>query len=190
MGKFRHKAHANDCRSSGFTALEVLITMAVAAILLIIGVPALSEFGSRQRMDASVTSLHTQLALARSDAIHFNTHIIVCPGDPDRGCLASGHWDNGWMAFSDLNGDREHQSLEPVHRIEAGFEQVSIRSTTGRSKLRFYPNGSAPGSNGSITFCDRRGPASARKLVISNMGRIRRDDAPETRLENCPDQAG
>jgi len=178
--------HPTSDKSAGFTSLELLITMAIAAVLLIIGVPTFQDFGSRQRMSASVRTLYDHLALARNQAIRFNTEIVLCPGNLDSGCNGTSDWSSGWIVFSDLNGDRQHQPLESVHRVEDALEQISVHSSSGRSSLRFYPNGSAPGSNGSITFCDRRGPGHARKLVISNTGRIRRDVATDINEDLCP----
>jgi len=177
-------------KTAGFTLLEMLLAVSIAAILLIIGVPAFQGFGARQRMSAAMHTLHSHLALARNEAIRFNVPVIVCPGNLDHGCKDDSDWSDGWIVFSDFNGDGQYQRLETVHRMEAGLEQMVVRSSSGRSRLRFYPNGSAPGSNGSITFCDRRGPEHARKLVISNTGRVRRDDAPDLDERHCPPAAG
>ncbi|HLF30189.1 MAG TPA: GspH/FimT family pseudopilin [Xanthomonadales bacterium] len=172
---------------NGFTGLELLMVVAIAAILLVLGVPALQDFGLRQRMSAAMNALHTQLELARHEAIHLNAYVVVCPGDGSVGCSGINDWSRGWIVFSDSNGDRQYQpDQDSLQRSEAGLEQIQVQSNSGRSNLRFYPNGSAPGSNTSITFCDIRGPEQARKLVISNLGRIRRDEAPETDALYCP----
>jgi type IV fimbrial biogenesis protein FimT len=174
----------------GFTLLELIFTMSITAITLIIGIPAFQDFGMSQRMSATINSLHSHLSLARNQAIRFNAHVIACPGTQSSGCLNEGDWSDGWIVFSDFNGDRDFQVAESLHRVEPGIEQVFIHSSSGRQYLRFYPNGSAPGSNGSITFCDRRGPSKARKLVISNLGRIRRDQALNLNEKFCPVENG
>ena len=163
-----------------------MITLAVAAILLVIGVPAFQDFGARQRMSAALHALHGQLALARDAAIRTGAAVVACPGTPESGCREDSDWSDGWFVFSDFNTDRAFQAGERVHRVEPGLEYIVIRSSSGRPTLRFHANGSAPGSNGTITFCDRRGPGEARKLVISNTGRIRREAAPETDPGACP----
>jgi len=170
----------------GFTMLEMLLVLSIAAVLVIIGVPAFQDFGARQRMSAAVHMLHSHLALARDAAIRFNVHVIACPGNLQEGCRSGSDWSEGWIVFSDFNGDGQYQPLETVHRVEAGLEQMVVHSSSGRSNVQFFPNGSAPGSNGSITFCDWRGPAQARKLVISNTGRIRRDEASGLDERHCP----
>jgi type IV fimbrial biogenesis protein FimT len=171
---------------TGFTVLECLIVICILAILLIQGVPALRDYGLRQRMSASMHALHGHLAMARNEAVRLNSDVIACPGSPPTGCLDEGHWDTGWFVFEDLNGDRSFQDSESVMATEPGLANIAIRSGTGRRFVRFRPNGSAPGSNGSISFCDQRGPVAARKLVVSNLGRIRREPMPELALTFCP----
>ncbi len=180
----------NGNRTRAFTVLEAMIVVAIAAVLLVAGVPALQEFSARQRMSAAMHALHGHLALARDTAIRHAVSTVACPGEPETGCRETGHWSGGWFVFGDLNGDHNYQALEFVYRVEPGLEHIAIRSKPFRPRVRFYPDGSAPGSNGSITFCDARGPASARKLVVANTGRVRREPAPETAPDACPEPSG
>lgn len=175
-----------EAHGSGFTVMECLIVISILAILLVQGVPALQDYGLRQRMSAAMHALHSHLAMARNDAVRFNVEIIACPGNEMGGCRDDSNWDAGWLVFEDLNGDRQHQETERLLAAEPGLEQIMIRSNNGRRELRFLPNGTAPGSNSSISFCDMRGPLLARKLVISNLGRIRREEAADTNNSNCP----
>ena len=172
---------------SGFTLLELMIALVVLSILVVTGVPALRQFGANQRMSAAIAALHGHLAFARNEAIRHGAQVVACPGNATRGCAGSADWSQGWVVFGDPNNDRQRQPAEPIHRSEAGLEQIYIHSSSGRQSLRFHPNGSAPGSNMSITFCDWRGPSAARKLVISNVGRIRRESATDLDPAHCPE---
>lgn len=166
--------------------LESLLAVSIVAILLVLGVPALQDFGMRQRMNAAVNVLHTQLELARHDAIQFNALVVICPGDGVAGCTNANDWSGGWIIFNDLNGDGAYQhGQDSLQTIEPGLENIWIYGNSAQSLVRFQSNGSAPGSNSTITFCDQRGPGYARKLVISNTGRIRRDQAPDINSRYC-----
>jgi type IV fimbrial biogenesis protein FimT len=88
--------------------------------------------------------------------------------------------------FTDLNGDRNRQEGEPLRKHAGAVEFLDINSSRSRSFLRFYPNGSAPGSNISIRFCDQRGAQFAGKIVVSNSGRIRMETGGIEATENCP----
>ncbi len=186
MGKSFHSTSGVKGHGSGFSVLECLVVICILAILLVQGVPALRDYGLRQRMSAAMHALHTQLAMARNDAIRSGTEIVACPGNRETGCRSDSHWDPGWIVFDDANGDRQFQTTEKLLAAEPGLQHLMIRSSSGRPYLRFVANGSAPGSNSSISFCDVRGPVAARKLVISNLGRIRREPMPEINSSLCP----
>jgi len=170
----------------GFTVLELLVALTIAAVVLAMVQPALQHFTWRQHMRAGLGNLHNDLLLARSEAVFRNVAVVACPGDPLVGCAGSSDWSQGWIVFPDLNGDRQHQAAEEVLRTGQVFENLAIVSSSGRSSIRFLPDGSSPGSNGTIGFCGAGGPALARKLVISNIGRIRRDLYPGIDASLCP----
>jgi type IV fimbrial biogenesis protein FimT len=171
---------------TGFTVLELLVTLTIAAILLGAGAPSLQQFTQRQHMKAAVGSLHNDLLLARSEAVFRNLEVVACPGDPASGCSGAGDWSRGWIVFADGSGDRQRQSGEPLLRHGQWFERMRITSSANRSNIRFHPDGSAPGSNAGIAFCGGGGPDHARRLVVSNVGRIRREDYPEIDPADCP----
>jgi type IV fimbrial biogenesis protein FimT len=172
--------------SPGFTVLELMISLTIAAILLVIGVPAFQNFSQEQRMEAAINALHTDLVLARSQAIQLDAQVVACPGHPLPGCSGNSDWSEGWIIFGDANADRQRQAVEPLLRHGQGFDNLWIRSSAGRANLRFYPNGSTPGSNASIRFCGLRGPEFGRKLVISNIGRIKRETTTDIDSSDCP----
>jgi type IV fimbrial biogenesis protein FimT len=170
----------------GFTILELMITLAVTAVLLTLGIPAFHEFSLKQKMNAAVSSLQNDLLYGRNQAIYRDTQVIACPGSLSYGCTESTDWSDGWIVFSDANTDRQHQDDEPLLRHTQALQNIMVHSSSGRTNLRFYPNGSAPGSNASFSLCGLGGPEHARKLVISNLGRIRRDEPENLDPMHCP----
>ncbi|MDT8321923.1 MAG: GspH/FimT family pseudopilin [Xanthomonadales bacterium] len=171
---------------SAVTVLELLVTLSIAGILLVTGVPSLQQFSWNQQIKAAVTGLHSDLLMARSEAVHRNLQVIACPGDPQAGCDGSSDWSAGWIVFADDSGDRQRQNGERLVRHGQGFDHLAVTGSAGRSEVRFYPDGSTPGSNGSIAFCNLGGPPSARRLIISNLGRIRRERYPGIDPARCP----
>ena len=170
----------------GFTALELIVTMAIITILLTMGVPAFENYGWNLRMKTAMDQLQTDLNLARGQAISQNSQTVICPANDDNDCSGQSEWQGGWIVFTDLNGDRHRQDSEPLHKHAGAMEMLTINSSRSRSFLRFYPNGSAPGSNISILFCDKRGAAQAGTITVSNSGRIRMQTNGSEPSENCP----
>jgi len=170
----------------GFTALELVVAMAVAAILLSAGGPALRNYTWNQRMKAAMDTLQSDLKLARGRAISHNTQTVICPAASADDCSELTTWQDGWLVFADLNGDRRRQPGEPLIRRAGGIDLLDIRSSASRTYLRFYANGSAPGSNTTIRFCDSRGASHAGAVIVSNSGRIRAQTDGVRPSENCP----
>jgi type IV fimbrial biogenesis protein FimT len=170
----------------GFTALELLVTMAIIAILLTAGVPAFKNYSWNLRMKTAMDGLQTDLNLARSRAISHNIQTVICPAIDSNDCSGLSDWQDGWIVFTDLNGDRHKQDGEPLLKIANAVEFLDIGSSRSRSYLRFYPNGTSPGSNITIRFCDKRGAEYAGKIAVSNSGRIRMETGGIEPTENCP----
>ncbi len=171
---------------TGVTVLELMVTLAITAILLTAGVPSFQQYLYRQHVRAAVNQLHADLMLARAEAVYRNVIVIACPGAPGTGCMIGADWSGGWIVFEDRDGDRSLSAGETVLRHGQLMQDVRILTTAGRGPLRFFPDGSAPGTNMSISLCGQDGPAGARKLVVSNIGRIRRDTWPDLEADRCP----
>jgi type IV fimbrial biogenesis protein FimT len=170
----------------GITALELMVTMAIVAILLAAGVPAFKNYGWNLRMKTAMDVLQTDLKLARGRAISHNIQTVICPTQGSNECSGKPDWENGWIVFTDLNNDHQKQAGEPLIKQADATEFIRISSSRSRSYLRFYPNGTAPGSNITILFCDKRGAGHAGKILVSNTGRIRMDTKGSEATENCP----
>lgn len=173
-------------QQKGFTALELIISMAIIAILLSAGVPAFKNYGWNLRMKSAMDMLQTDLSLARGRAISHNIQTVICPAVDSNDCSGQSAWQDGWIIFSDLNADHHKQEGEPLLKQAGAFALLNISSSNSRSYLRFYPNGSAPGSNTTVLFCDSRGASQAGTITVSNSGRIRIQTNGSEPSEDCP----
>jgi len=163
-----------------------MVTMAIVAILLSTGVPAIKSYTWNLRMRTAMDTLQTDMNLARAHAISHNTPVIICPATGSSDCSGDSQWHRGWIVYTDLNGDHRRQASEMLVKHSGEIEFLDIRSSLSRKYLRFFPNGGAPGSNISIRFCDNRGAQSAGKIVVSNIGRIRSETGGLQPVVNCP----
>lgn len=147
--------------------------MAIVSILMATAVPALKNYTWNLRMKTAMEILQTDLNLARRRAISLNVQTVACPATERQLCADNPDWHYGWLVFVDLNGDRQRHTSEPLLKQTGATEFLTITSPRARKSIRFYPNGTAPGSNSSIVFCDKRGASHAAKIAVSNTGRIR-----------------
>jgi type IV fimbrial biogenesis protein FimT len=170
----------------GFTLMEALVALAVVSILAAVALPAWSH----ARAAANSGSVRAGLAASLLDAIRHSavagSEVVICPTQGTDQCSNSSKWDKGWIVFADLNGNRIRDSNET--RLADGPplpDGVHLRSTAGRVRLVFQPNGGNAGSNVTFTLCDSRGPDFASSLVLSNSGNLRTGRPSMTAARDC-----
>ncbi|MGB5474672.1 MAG: GspH/FimT family pseudopilin [Gammaproteobacteria bacterium] len=157
---------------TGMTLAELLITLAVAAILVVGSTTALPRFIQEGRMVTEVNHFTTALALARSTAIMQDHRVVLCPSRDRSSCGSSQDWTSGWLLFA--SDDRKRDPDEPV--LQAGELMgtgITLHAGNQRRHIVYQPDGSSGGTNASFTFCDRRHHARPRVICLSNTGRSR-----------------
>jgi len=102
-GGFSAKAFAErrSARTAGFTLLELLITMSIAAILLTLAVPSFRYVTNANRIAGEVNGLLGDLQFARSEAVKEGRYVTVCVSTDGQNCNGSTTWQQGWIVFSD-----------------------------------------------------------------------------------------
>jgi type IV fimbrial biogenesis protein FimT len=160
-------------RMRGFTLIEAVIVLAVAGILLATAVPAWSSALESAHASSARSALLETLTRSISHAAMAGSDVVLCPGD-GRGCRSTYDWSGGWIAYADLDGNRQRSTNETLLQSQPALSaHVHLRSTAGRTRIVFQPNGGNAGSNVTFTLCDGRGPSKAITLVLANDGRLR-----------------
>jgi len=96
-------------RQRGFTIVELIITVIVAAVLAAIAVPNMSIFVKNNARAARLNSMVTALNYTRAEAVNRNARVTLCkssgPGFASCAAVGSGEFENGWIVFTDADGD-------------------------------------------------------------------------------------
>jgi type IV fimbrial biogenesis protein FimT len=92
-------------RAGGFNLVELLVVMTLAAIVMGIGIPSYRYVTNSNRVSTEVNALLGDMMLARSEAIKQAQPVSVCPSAHGTACDGTTSWENGWIVFSDVNGD-------------------------------------------------------------------------------------
>lgn len=87
--------------STGFSLIEMMVTVFIIGIVLAIGIPSVGTFMDNSRMAASTNDLMTGLHAARAEAIKRNQNTTICPSDDGVTCAAAGDFSIGWIGFVD-----------------------------------------------------------------------------------------
>src|SRR5688572_23463403 len=89
-------------KDRGFTALEVLVVVAIAAVLVAMAAPSFSDLRRATSLGSSANQLLWGLHYARSTAISRNVAAAVCLSADGASCLTSpGAAGSGWLIFLD-----------------------------------------------------------------------------------------
>ncbi len=97
-------------RNSGFTLIEMLISIVIASILLALAVPSFKDLILTQRVKAGVSGIQSALFFARSEALKRRMDVIVIP--------AGGDWKSGWTVCVDNDADSVCDAPPGVLRFE------------------------------------------------------------------------
>ena len=168
-------------RSSGFSLVELLIVLAVVALLLTFAVPSLSGMLQSSRLTAASNALLASMHLARGEAIKRNSRVVLCKSENGLTCSSTGGWEQGWIVFHDLNNNGDRDSGETL--IERIPPLPSTVTLTGNSTVAKYVSFMATGATkligggfqaGTLTVCNVPSSAGeARQVVINAVGRPR-----------------
>ena len=157
----------------GITLIELVFTITIGSILCAVSLPALGGLMQGGQSRSAHNALVAALNLARSTAASRQGDVSICPSRDGATCDDAIWWQHGWIVFADANRDGVRSADEGIIHVGQPHDGMAIASTAGRRHVIYRGDGTSAGSNLTFTFCDRRGPASADTVVISNAGRIR-----------------
>jgi type IV fimbrial biogenesis protein FimT len=180
-------ASAHGRRSAGWSLAEMMIGLAIAALLLVLGVPAYQEWMASQQLLHHAQLLAQSLTLARTEAVKHGYRVNVCKSADGRECADNGRWDMGFLMHTDDNADGVLDVDEALLRIE-GRAPNDITIDANRpldDYVSFTSLGHARLLSGALqmgTFTVCKPGRDALLVVLANSGRVRIDRSKQ----RCP----
>jgi type IV fimbrial biogenesis protein FimT len=156
-----------SARSYGFTLIEVLVTLSVAAILTASAVPAFRSFLQNDRAMTQSSSLVLSLNIARSEAIKqdISAGVSVCPSTDGLTCSGASTWEQGWVV---LGTAAASVPTEVVPSLSTG---TTLREAANSTAVTFFSSG-VVGAPAAFTLCDSRGASQGRYIQVTATGRV------------------
>ncbi len=143
----------------GFTLVELIVTLAIAAILMAVAAPNFSNMLQDNRITAHANQFIAALTYARSEAVKRSAAIDVVATN----ATGSDEWGGGWRVT--VNGGADL-------KIFSALEGTStLDSDRNFSAFQYLPNGRASVTD-TFTLCDGRSGEAGRRLTITTSGRI------------------
>lgn len=172
----------------GFNLTELLVVVAVVAILLGIGVPSYRYITNSYRMSAEMNALVGDLMYARAEAIKQGQAVAICASADGLTCSGATTWQSGWIVFPDPPGNGSGDVPASILHVQQAFSGASpdtFALTNPVSSIIFNREGFAQGAGVGVAFAATqftlRDPtlnaAWTRCLQISAQGMIQTETA-------------
>lgn len=169
---------------AGFTVMETMVTLSIAAILAGIAVPSMRDLTRSVSITTEVNGLVAAINLARSEAAKRGTRVALCRTDdplaatPECGGTTR-TWTTGWLVYAVSNGraDPEFDTAQSDVLVAVGKPSGSgitvMANTTVDLTFEFNSDGSTNESNQTsvFAFCDTRGANYGKQISILPVGR-------------------
>lgn len=142
----------------GFTLVELMIVVVIAAILASVAVPSFRSFIQGQAVKSAATDLHASFALARSEAVKRAARILVTS--------TSGGWIMGWQVTTD--------AATPVvieDRAAPKDIAITVTGSTTPNTISYLPDGRVGPTEANTKFTfSATGTSTTRCLNFSLRG--------------------
>ncbi len=151
--------------AAGFTLVELLVTIALIAILLAIGVPSYQSVTTANRMSGEINGLVGNLQYARAEAVKQGQNVTVCASSNGTSCSGSGTWSNGWIVVDSNNN---------VLKVQQAFGGTDTLASSGNTLSSIaYNRYGFTANSGTLTLHDQANTQTWRKcVVVSPVGEL------------------
>jgi len=194
-------------KTSGFTLLELIVTVAIVGILFSVGMPSLKTLMQGNQLIAATNELISAIHVARSEAIKLNKRVSICASSDGSSCSDDSDWSKGWIVFSDALGsvvgtdaDCTAANADCLLRVHDGFDdkQLSVSGVdstpaaaviksltfTSRGLPKSIAGVEQSGIFSVCSFDNADNIVGSRAVVVSITGRVRVSDNKEA--IKCP----
>ncbi|MEW6445758.1 MAG: GspH/FimT family pseudopilin [Pseudomonadota bacterium] len=198
--RWRHHHH----KAQGFTIIELMVTVSVAAIILALAIPSFQSSIASNRLMTATNQIVAALNQAKSEALRRNARAVLCRDNGNGQCNAdAGPWDNGWIVFVDTTPVNPPAIADADTIIARGAAHGDIaprgKNTTTKAAtayIAFAPSGMtrdyATGAQAATTLrvCSTSASLSndmrARDITIGASGRIALASPSPSVAKECP----
>ena len=138
---------------TGVTLVELLVSIAILAVLMTVAVPSFQTFIVSNQVGAFSDHLYASLLLTRSEAIKRNGHAVICKSSD--GATCTGNWNNGWIVFADSNKDGSPSGETIIQKM--GAQSGNYTLTSLPDSVSYDSQGTATSGASYFAICPSSG---------------------------------
>ena len=119
-------------RQNGFTLIELMVTIAIAAILLLVAAPSFVTYRQNSQLTAAANTFLANAFAARAEAMKRQLNVFVRPAGAD--------WSAGWTSYVDGDWDNLNNTsgVDITLSTQGPLTQVTISNDTTPSDSTHY----------------------------------------------------
>ena len=136
----------------GFTLIELVITLLIAAILVTVGIPSFQSIIRTNLGTAIANEALTAINYARVEAIKRGLSVSVCSSNNGLSCAGSTDWATGYIVFADINADGVFTDDGDANTCETDASNVPTEDCLLRVWDRHKRNNTVTASANSLTY--------------------------------------
>ncbi len=160
-------------QNSGFTLIELMITVILISVILGIGVPSFKELIRNSRLSTATNEFISSMYLARSEAVKRRTDILVTATDSSNSANEWGY--NGWTISVEDGGE----TLKTVRAVQD--DSITIDSNNDVAEFTYSADGSVDNAD-TLDICATE-KSSGRRITIDITGRA----SVNSDFNSCPE---
>jgi type IV fimbrial biogenesis protein FimT len=141
----------------GFTLIEMLVVIAIMAVLMAIALPDFVRMTRAIQLAHQAKEMAGAIKLSRAEAMRRGQTVVMCRSNAAQSACNTGSpsaaWENGWLVFVDLNGNRlydsasEQQGLIVIKAsLPTGMTVTTANGSQIGNYIEFNPAGESAGS--------------------------------------------
>lgn len=173
----------------GFTLLELMVVLAIAAILMAVAVPSFALLIQKNRLATQTNAFIGDLQFARAEAIKQGQTVTVCASSDGSSCLGTTTWNTGWIVFADPDNSKTRDTTkvtEAVLRRQAGWTASdTFTASNSIAVISYSRDGFALGLTGTITLTMRTNPSNAQTTRCVTLSLVGRPQVVSPNGSNC-----
>ncbi|MFC6634571.1 GspH/FimT family pseudopilin [Microbulbifer taiwanensis] len=156
--------------ASGFTLVELMLTVTILAIVMAVAAPPFIDFIKRYRSEVKGRELFELLILMRAKAYHERVSYSLCPSDDGSSCGED--WTSGAILFADADADGQRDNAEQIERRFPKLQDgatLSWNAFNNRGFIIFRPDGTTPAQSGNFEYCPGKGEEKYGWFIVLNV---------------------
>lgn len=164
-------------RQTGFTLIELMITVAIAALVVTVALPGFNEFIARGVRTSQVNNFVSALKLARSEAVTAATRVTLCKSADGQTCNTGAlGYEQGWIVFRDRNRTAQVANPADIVRVygalPAGWTLTpNATAPADRRHFIFYESSGTSQLMQPVTFTLQRSGNHPCGIIVDSVGR-------------------